>query len=198
MCEWCVVAADLDPCAGALTSEWSDDGSDGAGAGSNAADSDDDIDDESLASAERRAAEEETRYSVRRRVLTLVDLAGSERVQTYHVKSQRQMKEAALINKSIAALGNCIQALASSSALNNAAKDGAAVSTPSRHGPSGAPVHVPFRDCKLTRLLANALGGNSKTCIIVTFGPCACNFEETNSTLKFALRLEITLNSYAE
>lgn len=123
------------------------------------------------------------KFSVRRRILTFVDLAGSERVQAHHQsKSKAQFKEAVTINKSISALGNCIQALANNSAEQ---EQGFAESY---NYQSKRNLHIPFRDCKLTRLLAEPLGGNSKTCIIVNIGPCTYNFEETKSTLKFAKR----------
>lgn len=48
--------------------------------------------------------------------------------------------------------------------------------------------HVPYRDSKLTRLLTDSLGGNSKTCLIVTCSPSAYNLEETYSTLRFGVR----------
>jgi hypothetical protein len=48
--------------------------------------------------------------------------------------------------------------------------------------------HIPYRDTKLTRLLAESLGGNSRTCIIANISPCSYCFEETYSTLKFATR----------
>ena len=107
----------------------------------------------------------------------------SERVQAHHQsKSKAQFKEAVTINKSISALGNCIQALANNSAEQ---EQGFAESY---NYQSKRNLHIPFRDCKLTRLLAEPLGGNSKTCIIVNIGPCTYNFEETKSTLKFAKR----------
>ena len=136
-----------------------------------------------------------TKFNVRRRVLTFVDLAGSERVQTHHkAKSKIQFKESVAINKSISALGNCIQALA---AISSAEAEAEANNSNNNHFPYHAGgnnnqkrsvSHVPFRDCKLTRLLAEPLGGNSKTCIIVNIGPCFYNYEETTSTLKFARR----------
>jgi kinesin family protein 5 len=45
--------------------------------------------------------------------------------------------------------------------------------------------HIPYRDSKLTRLLSDSLGGNSKTCIVVTASPCVYNVEETISTMRF-------------
>jgi hypothetical protein len=115
----------------------------------------------------------EKKYLVRRRTLTLVDLAGSERGVTYRQAAKQQLIEAGMINKSIAALGNCIYAL-------------------SNREQQGDPnLHVPYRDCKLTRLLAEALGGNTKTCIIATISPCMYNYDETMSTLKFAARAKV-------
>ena len=99
--------------------------------------------------------------------LTIVDLAGSERLSKSGSEGTR-LTEAKNINKSIAALGNCISALASNA--------------------SGSTAHVPFRDSKLTRLLTDSLGGNSKTCIYACVGPSLINFDETYSTLLFATR----------
>jgi kinesin family protein 18/19 len=132
------------------------------------------------------------RHTVRRSVLTLVDLAGSERVKHYsRTISKQQFKEAVVINKSISALGNCIQALANNHSaiqhsqwVNNTSSGNMSVNS----GSTASGVHIPFRDCKLTRLLAEPLGGNSKTVIIANIGPCQCNAEETLSTLKFATR----------
>jgi hypothetical protein len=111
------------------------------------------------------------KYVVRRRKLMLVDLAGSERVPSHRHASKQTLKESSLINKSIAALGNVISALAANN--NNSTSDVG---------------HIPYRDTKLTRLLAESLGGNSRTCIIANISPCSYCFEETYSTLKFATR----------
>lgn len=125
---------------------------------------------------------DEKKVNIRRRILTFVDLAGSERVNIYHSKSKKQHQEAVIINKSISCLGNCIQALAQISNQNNMAN----INNYKRMNYTS---HIPFRDCKLTWLLAEPLGGNSKTCIIVNIGPCYYNYEETKSVLEFALRL---------
>lgn len=93
-------------------------------------------------------------------ILYLVDLAGSERVKKSQVSSNR-LDEAKKINFSLAALGNCIHAL-----------------TDSKQGG-----HVPFRDSKLTRLLSDSLGGNSKTAMVVTIGPSKEHTEETIMSL---------------
>eukprot|EP00347_Sterkiella_histriomuscorum_P000485 403375673 len=98
-------------------------------------------------------------------MLYLVDLAGSERVKKSMV-SQGRLDEAKKINFSLAALGNCIHALTEQKSNN----------------------HVPFRDSKLTRILSDSLGGNSKTALIVTIGPSKDHVEETIMSLQFAQR----------
>ena len=79
--------------------------------------------------------------------LHLVDLAGSERAKATGATGDR-LKEGAKINQSLSALGNVINALSAQAA-----------------GDKGAPVHVPYRDSKLTRLLQDALGGNAFTMV---------------------------------
>lgn len=96
--------------------------------------------------------------------LNLVDLAGSERQSKTGATGDR-LKEAAKINLSLTALGNVISALV-----------------------DGKSSHVPYRDSKLTRLLQDSLGGNSKTMMIATFSPASFNYEETLSTLRYASR----------
>ncbi|KAJ7319512.1 hypothetical protein OS493_035822 [Desmophyllum pertusum] len=101
-------------------------------------------------------------------VINLVDLAGSERAESTGATGDR-LKEGSAINQSLSTLGNCIKALADQSS-----------------GKKGA--LVPFRDSVLTKLLKNALGGNSKTIMIAALSPADINFEETLSTLRFADR----------
>lgn len=48
--------------------------------------------------------------------------------------------------------------------------------------------HIPYRDSKLTRLLKDSLGGNSRTIMIANISPCGCHFEDTLNTLKYASR----------
>eukprot|EP01051_Picozoa_sp_SAG22_P019072 SAG22_NODE_3404_length_1731_cov_3.185662_2_plen_114_part_00 len=96
--------------------------------------------------------------------LNLIDLAGSEKVGKTGAQGQT-LKEAQNINKSLSTLGNCIKALTAKAAT-----------------------HVPFRDSKLTRLLQDSLGGNTKTTLVVACSPHPDNAEETLSTLKFAQR----------
>ena len=109
-----------------------------------------------------------TRYST----LSIVDLAGSERVAKSRSKGQR-LQEARKINKSIAALGNCISALAEAHSSNKVSK---------------LKRHIPFRNSQLTRLLTDSLGGNTRTCLCVNVGPAMANFEETYASMLLARR----------
>jgi kinesin family protein 15 len=60
---------------------------------------------------------------------------------------------------------------------------------------NGKQRHVPYRDSKLTYLLQDSLGGNSKTAIIATVSPSSCCAMETLSTLKFAQRAKFIQNN---
>uniref|UniRef100_A0A915AUK8 Kinesin motor domain-containing protein n=1 Tax=Parascaris univalens TaxID=6257 RepID=A0A915AUK8_PARUN len=95
-----------------------------------------------------------------------VDLAGSERLKRTGATGERA-KEGISINCGLLALGNVISALG---------------------GASGKVTHVPYRDSKLTRLLQDSLGGNSRTLIIACVSPSDCDFVETLNTLKYANR----------
>ncbi|KAK7806513.1 hypothetical protein U0070_017505 [Myodes glareolus] len=99
--------------------------------------------------------------------LFMVDLAGAERAAQTQNRGKR-MKEGAHINRSLLALGNCINAL-------------------SEKGGSRAQ-YVNFRDSKLTRLLKDALGGNSRTVMIAHISPASTSFEESRTTLLYAYR----------
>ena len=94
----------------------------------------------------------------------LVDLAGSERAAASDNKGIRQ-QEGANINRSLLALGNCINIL----------------SDPNKSG-----AFVPYRDSKLTRLLKDSLGGNTKAIMIACISPSNLHYEETSNTLKYA------------
>mgnify|MGYP000905505883 CR=1 FL=1 len=94
-----------------------------------------------------------------------VDLAGSERQKSTAATGDR-LKEAGNINKSLTVLGKVINTLVLSA--------------------QGKSVHVAYRESKLTFLLKDSLGGNSKTCIIANVSPSSSAFSETLSTLKFA------------
>ena len=55
--------------------------------------------------------------------------------------------------------------------------------------------HVPYRDSKLTRLLEDSLGGNTKTCMIANISPADYNLAETLSTLRYADRAKRIKNA---
>ncbi|KAI5402423.1 Kinesin-like protein KIN-12C, partial [Lathyrus oleraceus] len=103
-----------------------------------------------------------------------VDLAGSERQKSSRADSER-LKEAANINKSLSTLGLVIMTLVDLA--------------------HGKPRHVPYRDSRLTFLLQDSLGGNSKTMIIANVSPSICSANETLSTLKFAQRAKLIQNN---
>lgn len=96
--------------------------------------------------------------------LNLVDLAGSERQGKTGATGAR-LKEATKINLSLSALGNVISALV-----------------------DGKAKHIPYRDSKLTRLLQDSLGGNTKTLMVACISPADNNYDETLSTLRYANR----------
>ncbi|XP_039286723.1 osmotic avoidance abnormal protein 3 isoform X2 [Nilaparvata lugens] len=102
--------------------------------------------------------------SIRRGKLSLVDLAGSERQAKTGATGER-LKEATKINLSLSALGNVISALV-----------------------DGKAKHIPYRDSKLTRLLQDSLGGNTKTLMVACLSPADNNYDETLSTLRYANR----------
>eukprot|EP00980_Cylindrotheca_fusiformis_P004608 scaffold982_cov139-Cylindrotheca_fusiformis.AAC.21 len=96
--------------------------------------------------------------------LFLVDLAGSERVKKSEVGGDN-LKEASHINKSLSALGNVMEALDRKAA------------------------HVPYRDSKLTFLLQDSLGGNSRTMMVVAVTPIDFAYDESIHALQFATRV---------
>ncbi|KAH9997258.1 kinesin heavy chain [Russula vinacea] len=102
--------------------------------------------------------------------LYLVDLAGSEKVGKTGASGQT-LEEAKKINKSLSALGMVINA------LTEKAK------------------HIPYRDSKLTRILQESLGGNSRTTLIINCSPAAFNEAETLSTLRFGIRAKSIKNT---
>ena len=109
------------------------------------------------------------RKSEKLSMINLVDLAGSERAGSTGATGDR-LKEGCNINKSLLVLGNVINALADK-ALGK-----------------GKNILPPYRDSALTRILQNALGGNSKTVMICALSPASINYEETLSTLRYADR----------
>lgn len=106
---------------------------------------------------------------VRRGKLNLVDLAGSER-QKKTLAVGRQLEEAKKINLSLVCLGKVIAALVQNDR------------------------HVPYRDSKLTRLLCDSLGGNTKTLMIANLGCAARHYDESLSTLRYAYQAKSIRN----
>lgn len=102
--------------------------------------------------------------------LFLVDLAGSEKVGKTGASGQT-LEEAKKINKSLSALGMVINNLT-----------------------DGKSSHIPYRDSKLTRILQESLGGNSRTTLIINCSPSSYNDAETLSTLKFGMRAKAIKN----
>ena len=110
--------------------------------------------------------------------LSIIDLAGSERASATKNRGERLI-EGANINKSLLALGSCINALCDPRKRN----------------------HVPYRNSKLTRLLKFSLGGNCRTVMIVCVSPSSAHFDETQNTLRYAnraknIQTKVTRNVY--
>ncbi|XP_063934491.1 kinesin-like protein KIF18A isoform X2 [Zophobas morio] len=119
----------------------------------------------------QRDRAESLQSTVKSAKLLLIDLAGSERA-TNTTNLGERLREGANINKSLLALGNCINALVTSS----------------KNGGEGRRCYVPYRDSKLTRLLKDALGGNCRTVMIANISPSSLWYEDTHNTLKYANR----------
>ena len=100
--------------------------------------------------------------------LNIVDLAGSERVKDTQAEG-KTLKEACKINQSLSFLGRVIMFLAEAESKKTGG-------------------YINYRESKLTHLLKDSLGGNSKTVIICTLNPNQMAMKETLSTLKFAER----------
>eukprot|EP00350_Pseudokeronopsis_sp_OXSARD2_P007835 CAMPEP_0170540980 /NCGR_PEP_ID=MMETSP0211-20121228/853_1 /TAXON_ID=311385 /ORGANISM="Pseudokeronopsis sp., Strain OXSARD2" /LENGTH=152 /DNA_ID=CAMNT_0010843555 /DNA_START=750 /DNA_END=1208 /DNA_ORIENTATION=- len=94
----------------------------------------------------------------------MVDLAGSERINKTGATGDR-LKEATKINLSLSTLCHVISALTDSKST-----------------------FIPYRDSKLTRLLQDSLGGNTKTVMIANVGPADYNYDETMNSLRYASR----------
>ncbi|KAG6664010.1 kinesin-like protein KIN-12B [Carya illinoinensis] len=106
--------------------------------------------------------------------INLVDLAGSERQKLTGASGER-LKEAGNINRSLSQLGNLINILAEVSQ-------------------TGKQRHIPYRDSRLTFLLQESLGGNSKLAMVCAVSPSQCCKSETFSTLRFAQRAKAIKN----
>ncbi|XP_068915073.1 kinesin-like protein KIF19 isoform X3 [Tenebrio molitor] len=106
---------------------------------------------------------EHLRMRIKQGRLFMIDLAGSERANKTKNRGKR-LQEGAHINRSLLALGNCINAL------------------------SGGARYVNYRDSKLTRLLKEALSGNCRTVMIAHVSPSASQKDESRNTLIYADR----------
>ncbi|CUF79700.1 kinesin, putative, partial [Bodo saltans] len=143
--------------------------------------------------------------------LSLVDLAGSERAHATsdltggggggdkfntdrNQSAIDRRREGATINKSLLALANCINALGqhpqtAAAAAASSGRSSSSASSSSASGAHGAAApFIPYRDSKLTRLLRDSLGGNTRTVMIATISPSCLCYEETLATLKYATR----------
>ena len=103
--------------------------------------------------------------------LYLVDLAGSEKIDKTGATGTT-LEEAKKINLSLTTLGKVIHALTDKKIK-----------------------HIPYRESKLTRILSESLGGNSKTCLVITCSPHPFNEQETLSTLRFGTRARSIKNN---
>lgn len=113
---------------------------------------------------------------IRESLINLVDLAGCERNKKTGAVGDR-LKEAANINKSLLCLKNVIDALVDNSTTKGPKK------------------RIPYRDSHLTSILADSIGGNSKTYMLVTLSPHSDNSEETLQTLKYGSRARQIVSS---
>ncbi len=108
-------------------------------------------------------------------MINLVDLAGSERAKKTNAQKDR-LKEGCAINLSLSTLGNVINILADKATGKGEGKV------------------VPYWESSLTRILQNALGGNSKTIMVCALSPATYNYEETLNTLRYAERAKKVKN----
>nr|XP_022337125.1 kinesin-like protein KIF12 isoform X12 [Crassostrea virginica] len=115
---------------------------------------------------EQQDPDDENLYLTKRGKLTFVDLAGSEKVKDSE-SSDQMLKESNNINRSLLVLGNCISSLGD---------------------PKKRQGHIPYRDSKLTKLLADSLGGNGVTLMIACVTPSSHHVHETINTLRYASR----------
>lgn len=130
--------------------------------------------------------------------LSLIDLAGSERAAVSKNRGQT-LKEGANINRSLLALGNCINQLAARAKQPVPSKDSCKSTTGKENitltksinqtiNLSATSSFVPYRDSKLTRLLKDSLGGRALTVMIANVSPSSINAEDSHNTLKYANR----------
>lgn len=119
-----------------------------------------------VADAEKKEGEPQTVTEEISAKFHFVDLAGSERIKKTGATG-KLLKEGISINKGLLCLGQVISALTD----EKRAKE-----------------HIPYRDSKLTRILQDSLGGNSRTTMIACVSPAESNYDETLGTIKYASR----------
>jgi len=119
---------------------------------------------------EKRAKDEQGGSHILLGKLNAVDLAGFARESKHGAKSQH-IRQTTSVNLAEHALGNVIFALA------------------------GGKSFIPYRNSKLTALLKDSLGGNTKTVMIASIGAADANYEETLSTLRCAYRAKSVTNA---
>lgn len=130
------------------------------------------------------------RGMLKRAKLNLCDLAGSEKINKDEQMGSQHLLELKTINLSLTTLGKCISSLSNSTKNNKLIMHSAQEFK--KKSKSG---YVPYRESKLTRLLQDSLGGNTKTCLIATVSPISDCTEDTISTLKFADRAKQVMST---
>jgi kinesin family protein 18/19 len=126
----------------------------------------------------RRDYSSSQEMSIQLSKMSLIDLAGSERASVAYRENRVKsvQREGSNINKSLLALGNCINALA-------------------QRDPKKKSGHIPYRNSKLTLLLRDSLGGNCHTAMIAAVSPSSLSYDDTHNTLTYANRAKgIQLN----
>jgi hypothetical protein len=124
----------------------------------------------------------------------LVDLAGSERVAMSGAEGET-LVETQSINLSLTALGDVLSALSRNAAIANHQSHHRSAG-PRSPMAGGAPmmVPIPYRNSKLTHLLKDSLGGNSKTIMITTVHTQSEYYHQTMVSLKYASRAKKVKN----
>ena len=103
--------------------------------------------------------------------ISFVDLAGSERLSKSNPNvNVERLRESNAINLSLESLGKVIASLSNGNIQKS---------------------HIPYRDNKLTHLMKDSLGGNSKTLMFVNISPADYNVQETQNTLQFGTRVKM-------
>ena len=146
------------------------------------------------------------RGMLKRAKLNLWDLAGSEKINKEETISKSHLTELKTINLSLTTLGKVISELSKNKTLKNSSISKSprkidsdirmsllqnakiALNKPEEIKHDKKLHYIPYRDSKLTRLLQDSLGGNTRTWLIATVSPIIDHSIETISTLKFADR----------